>query len=150
MRQKHLPTKEVFYDAGDTGSSGGLFPEGVEIDTDAEDAYIRVYVPFDFDALEEIMLVVIPIARQAAMWIQVITEYNIAGKDYTENTEGPLFYSFDAVPNRITEIDIQESVNTVALEAGTYIIVTPSRQAAMPSANTDVYVMGVRFKYKFR
>jgi len=150
MRQKHWPTKEVFYDAGDTANSGALFPEGIEIDADTEDAYIRVYVPFDFNALDEIVLVVIPIARQATMWIQVITEYNIAGKDYTENTEGPLFYSFDAVPNRITEIDIQESVNTRALEAGDYIIVTPSRQAAMPSNNTDVYVSGVRFKYKYR
>ena len=150
MRQKHWPTKEVFYDAGDTGNSGTLFPEGIEIDTDTEDAYIRVHVPFDFDALDEIVLVVIPIARQATMWIQVITEYNISGKNYTENTEGPLFYSFDAVPNRITEIDIQESVNTVALQAGDYIIVTPSRQAAMPSNNTDLYVMGVRFKYKYR
>jgi len=150
MRQKHLPTKEVFYDAGDTSNSGSLFPEGIEIDADTEDAYIRVYVPFDFFTLDEIVLVVIPIARQATMWIQVITEYNSAGKNYTENTEGPLFYSFDAVPNRITEINIQESVNTVALQAGDYIIVNPSRQAAMPTANTDVYVMGVRFKYKFR
>ncbi len=150
MRQKHIPTKEFFYDAGDTSNSGGLFPEGIEIDADAEDAYVRVYVPHDFDALEEIVLVVIPIARQATMWIQVITEYNIAGKNYTENTEGPLFFSFDAVPNRITEIDIQEAVNTTALQAGTYIYVTPSRQAAMPSNNTDLYVCGVRFKYRYR
>lgn len=150
MRQKHWPTKEEFYPAVPTSNSGDTKPEGVEINANGEDAAIRVYVPHDFDRLLQIVLVVIPIARQATMWFQLNTEWNIVGKDYNEHAEGPLFYSFDAVPQRITEIDIEGAVDARALQAGDYIIVNPSRQAAMPVANTDMYVMGVRFKYKYR
>lgn len=150
MRQKHWPTKEEFYPAVPTSNSGDTLPEGVEINANAEDAVIRVYVPFDYDYFEDMMLVVIPITRQATMWFQMIMEWNAAGKNYTENTVGPLFYSFDAVPNRITEIDIGGALTSRTMEAGDYIIVNPSRQAAMPVANTDLYVVGVRFKYKYR
>lgn len=150
MRQKHLPTKEEFYNAFPTVSSGDTKPEGVEIDADAEDAAIRVYVPYDFDALDEIVLVVIPIAAAAPMWLQLITEWNTEGHNYNVNTEGPRFYSFDAIANRITEIDISGSVDARPLQGGDYIFVNPSRQAAMPSNNTNLYVVGVRLRYKYR
>ena len=150
MRQKHLPTKEEFYNAVPTSVSGDTKLEGVEINADAEDAAIRVYVPHDFDALDEIVLVVIPIAAVATMWIQVITEWNTVSHNYNLNTEGPLFYSFTAIANRITEIDISGAVDARALQAGDYIFVNPSRQAAMPSNNTNLYVTGVRFRYKYR
>ena len=146
---KHWPTKEKFYSAQITTSSGDYFPEGVEIDAATEDAAIRVYVPHDFAKLEDLVLVVIPIAPADPMWIQVVSEYNIAGKDYNEHTE-TLYFSFTAVPDRITEIDISEVVDTVALEAGDYIYLTASRQAALPVENTDCYVSGVRLKYKYR
>jgi hypothetical protein len=149
MRQRHLPTKEVFYDAGDTANTGGLYPEGLEIDANGEDAYIRVHVPHDFDTLVEIVLVVIPIVAVNPMWIQVQTEYNVAGENYNVNTE-TLYFSFEAIVNRITEIDISEAVDTRALKAGDYIIITPSRQAVLPVANTDCYVTGVRFRYGYR
>jgi len=150
MRQKHLPTKEEFYDAFPTSNSGDTKPEGVEIDGDTEDAGIRVYVPYDFDALDEIVLVVIPIVAVATMWFQLITGWNTVGHNYNVNTEGPLFYSFTAIANRITEIDISGAVDARALQAGDYITVVPSRQAAMPLNNTDMYVVGVRFRYKYR
>jgi len=106
-------------------------------------------VPHDFDSLEDIVLVVIPGVAADPMWIQVQTYYNQAGKNYNVNTE-TLFFSFAAIVNRITEIDISEAVDTRPLEAGDYIIVIPSRQAGMPVANTAVFVSGVRFKYKYR
>jgi hypothetical protein len=149
MRQRHLPTKEVFYDAGDTRDSGDLYPEGIQLQIDEDAAVVRCYVPFDFDALEDIVLVVIPGVAADPMWIQVQTEYNVAGENYNVNTE-TLYFSFEAIVNRITEIDISEAVDIRPLKAGDYIIVVPSRQAVLPTDNTAVFVSGVRFKYKYR
>lgn len=147
---KHLPTKELFYPAFEPTTNGGENQlEGVDIDATNETAGIRVYIPHDFDALEEIVLVVNPIAPEEPMWIEVVSQYNIAGKDYNEHTED-LYFSFTAVPERIIEVDISEAVDTHPLEPSTYLNVTARRVAALPTENTDCYVVGVRIKYRYR
>ncbi len=146
---KHLPTKEVFYPAFAPDTNGGTNElQGVDIDATNETAGIRVYIPHDYDALEEIVLLINPIGVADPMWIEVVTQYNIAGKDFNEHTED-LYFSFTAVPDRNTEIDISEAVDVHAIEPSTYLIVTARRAAALPTENTDCYVVGVRLKYKY-
>ncbi len=147
---KHLPTKEVFYRAFAPTTNGGTQErQGVVIDATNENASIIVYVPHDFAALDELMLVVRPRPTVDLMWVRVFSEYNEVGNLYYIH-QADKWYSFAAFTNRNTEIDVSGILENHALGPSTYLNVGVSRLAVLPVENTNLWVVGVRLKYKYR
>ncbi len=148
---KHLPTKEVFYPATHVASGSiitmGSF-SGPDIDGTNEAGYVNCYIPKDYDALEEIVLVFIARATATPMYMRILTDYAKAGEAYFEQADnGDL--AIDTVEDRLQELNIIDTVDYRALEAGDYIGIQAARVAALPTENSDILLLGVRIKYKY-
>lgn len=150
---KHRPTKEEFYkaDGGDANPSTKGYHSGPLIDADAESGYCTVYIPKDYDKIEEIVIVVIPQATLVPMTIGVHTGYGFNGQPEDNHTNAIGTLSFTAPGNDIVEVDIQRTVNfdggICELEPGDYIGVRLTRAAGQ---NANLIYLGVRIKYKYK
>jgi len=147
---KHRPTKEKFYPATHvatgTISTMGSF-SGPDIDDTNEAGYVNCYIPKDFDSLEEIVLVFIARATATPMYVRILTDYAKVGQAYFEHADnGDL--PVNTVADRLQELDIYNTVDYRALEAGDYIGVQAARVAALLTENTDILLLGVRIKYQ--
>lgn len=153
----HRPTKEVFYDVMVGTAISWVFVGGhygALIDHDDDYGAIQVYVPHDFAAVEELALRVIPNLAAPAMTFTVMCGYG--RKDELALTGGNVItYSFGptqaglAANARIREVDIKLSVADGArsLRAGDQLGLLVSRVAGQ---NTNLYLLGARFKYKYQ
>ena len=148
----HRPTKEIFIPA-----TGGTDPHALQamtgylVDTNADEADIMMMVPHDFGKLQELVVVVIPIAiaaASAAMGFRVQVNYAKPNELYTRRNRTRDDYTI-ATPNAnvVREINIMGLLDMETLEAKDYLGIIFSRVDAS-GHNTNVMVMGARLKYQ--
>lgn len=147
---KHRPTKEKFYPAthvaaGDINTRGSF--SGPDIDADDEAGYVNCYIPRDFDSLEIIDVVFIARITATPMYMRVLTDYAKNGEAYY-NTADNGDFAINVVADNLYEMNIGTAVDFTLLEAGDYVGVQVARVAALPVANTDILLLGVRIKYQ--
>lgn len=138
-------TKEIFYPCtcGDDMTHPIGSYAGALIDGDEEDAWITGYVPWNFKKIEEIVLVVIPLAT-GTMTFTLNSDYAPVGFPFDSTHEEAILRTFEAVTNDITEIDVRTSFDARIMTAKDYFGLMVTRQAGQ---NTDFVVLGVRIKY---
>lgn len=141
-----VPTKEKFYDSpycsvAAEAALGGF--HGCDVDGDNEYAYINCYLPEDYNALEDIVVVFLGGADLTPMTLRIVTNYCSNGQAYSTHNES-VNKSINAVNNQLTELDISDCVDVAALAAGDYLGVQVSRQAGQ---NTHAIIVGVRIRY---
>jgi len=146
---KHRPTKEKFYAATYYSADQSLkgSKSGPLIDADDETGNTNVYVPKDFDELEELVVVVLPIVTLAAMTVNVATDYCLNGQPYNNHSDGIGTLTFNAPGEDVIEVDIKAAVNVAPLEPGDYLGVTLTRLAGQ---NANLIYIGVRIKYRYK
>lgn len=143
------PTMEILYDtmavAGGAafGGLGGFY--GGDLDADGEYCYIECLVPHDFTSLKNLVLVLIPVATDAAMTLRVTVNYCRAGEPYTMHNK-TLDKSFVAVTNVMTEVGITDLVDlpNAGLDKQDYLGISISRQVGQ---NLDAIIIGARMRY---
>jgi len=145
------PTKEHFQPveaaAGGSGWAELGAHVGITVDADAEEAYLELHTPHDFKTLDELRVVLIPIATLApgtSMTMTVQVDHGKPNEPYNQHSK-TLAKSFVAVANIVTEVDIRDLVDgTVKLEAEDYMGIKISRASGQ---NTNALMLGARIKY---
>ena len=148
---EHRPTKEKFFPA--TYASGGSFSalggfSGPDIDNTNEYGYVNFQIPWDYDDLVAVVLVFIAIATETPMYVNIVSNYCQAGEAYSEHN-GNVALSVNTVLNRMMELDIRDAFVDPP-QAGDYAGVQASRLASLATENTDMILIGVRFRYNYR
>lgn len=148
---EHRPTKEKFFPAtyasgGAMGAIGGF--SGPDIDNTNEYGYVNFQIPWDYDDLVDVALVFIATATATPMYVNIVANYCQAGEAYFEHNSN-VSLSINTVLNRMMELDIQDAF-AAPPQAGDYAGVQASRLAALPTENTDMILIGVRFRYNYR
>ena len=137
-------TKEIFLPtAGAYGGCGMLGDFGVSplLDDPTRYASCDFFVPWDFRALAEAALVIIPTTTDAVNDIDIYSDYGRIGEAYNTHTGTDEASTYNTVANQLFEIDITALL--ASLDAGDYVgIRTRAFRVADP-----VYLVGVRFKY---
>ena len=142
-----VPTKEKFYDAPYCGNIpavaalGGF--HGCDLDEDEESAYINCYLPEDFNAMQDIAVVLIGGATLTPMTLRIVTNYCSNGELYTAHDED-VNKEINVTNNQLDELDISDCVDVAALVAGDYLGVWVSRDIGQ---NTHALILGVRIHY---
>ena len=136
-------TKEMFYDysGADAGAQSGAFAGG-RCSGGGDDVWTSCYLPHDFKRLVSIDIVLIEGVNLNNMQMTVATNWAEKGKYYTTNGEAG-FRQWNAIANRLNELDISDMVDAGALYAGSYIGVRCTYLL-----NTNAIVLGVRIRYK--
>jgi len=120
---KHRPSKEEFYPAtyasgGSVAAKGGY--SGPEVDGTNEYGYTNVYIPKDYDSMDEIVLVFIALATATPMYLGLVTNYSQPGEAYFEHNEN-IVLPVNTVQNRTQELNIKDTIDVAPLEPGDYL-----------------------------
>jgi len=136
-------TKEMFYDysGADAGAQSGAFAGG-RCSGSGDDVWTSCYLPHDFKRLVSIHVVLIEGVYLAGMRMTVATNWAEVGKYYNSNGESG-FRVWNAVANRVNELNIGDLVDAGALFPGSYIGVQCTYLT-----NTNAIILGVRIRYK--
>jgi hypothetical protein len=131
--------KEKWYPvAGGTGSALGL---GHLLAGAGEYAGIICPIPADFNAITSIVVVVLPIATQAAANWDIATNYGAVGQAYNTHTGSDNTTTYNVTDNQWYAVNIASCVASLAAGDVLYVKFTLS------NADHDVYVNGVLLKY---
>lgn len=114
---------------------------GYIVDADNKEAITELHVPHDFTAIDEAVLVVIPLATLTPMAFSILTDVAAAGESYHIHS-GAVDRDINTTSDRMLEIDIASAL--ALIKAGDYVGVRLFRDLGY---NTDAVVLGVRFKY---
>jgi len=109
--------------------------------TNGQRTVLVFYVPHDFTAITEAVIIVIPNATQGAANWDILSTYGAVGEAYTNHTENDVAATYNVVLNQYFEVDISGILSVLA--AGDYVGI----KLTVSTAGHDVDVVGIRFKY---
>lgn len=123
---------------GEAGATQGK--QGWLVDAALERAYVDFSVPDDFASLISAELIILALATEAPMKIDVIGEYGAIGETSTAHSENAVV---EVATTNFLYAKVSVAGVLSALAAGDNVYLT-----AKHDTNTNAYIAGVRLKYK--
>lgn len=121
----------------------GTYPTAY-INSDGDQAYAAIYLPWNFDSLIEMAISFIPVFTLSPMSFRVAAQYARPEHEYMDKT-ATINYSINTVSIRLQELILPHLFDTEPLEANQYLGIQVYRLAGM---NTNAYFIGVRVKHR--
>jgi len=145
MDTVHQPELWFAVTTGTTAGSAGLNNYGdfpvANLTTGSDIAHITGHLPDDLTTLEELKLVVIPRASQAAANWDIETDYGAIGEAHTNHTNDDTASTYSVTADQTFEIDLKAIMTSLA--AGDFFGI----ELTLQNSSHDVDVLGVRLKY---
>jgi hypothetical protein len=139
-----IATKEFFIPASQVGGGTFGFAGGfpiVDLPNANDNCGMSFYVPLDFTAIVDAVVVTIPNCTEANADWDTASSYGTAGQASNTHTDADTGSTYNVTSGQLYEVDIAGILSSIV--AGDFVGV---RLTNKNSAH-DVFVVGIRFKY---